>query len=76
MNEAATLGGIETGHLSGDASPMQGLDKESQILVERLVASLGKCVLGLTESSSAGSEARMYRRRMDAARRILEGLDE
>ncbi|KAG8674471.1 hypothetical protein FPOAC2_00493 [Fusarium poae] len=76
LNEAATLGGIETGHIDGNASPMQGIDKESQILVERLVASLGKCVLGLTESSRAGSEARMYRRRIDAARRILEGLDE
>lgn len=76
MNEAAALGGIETGHRDGDASPMQGLDKESQILVERLVASLGKCVLGLTESSRAGSEARMYRRRIDTARRILEGLEE
>ncbi|GKU00177.1 hypothetical protein FLAG1_04564 [Fusarium langsethiae] len=76
LNEAATLGGIETGHRDGDASPMQGIDKESQVLVERLVASLGKCVLGLTESSRAGSEARMYRRRIDAARRVLEGLDE
>ncbi|KAM0423912.1 hypothetical protein ACHAPD_002394 [Fusarium lateritium] len=76
LNEAATLGGIETGHIDGNASPMQGIDKESQILVERLVASLGKCVLGLTESSRAGSEARMYRRRIDAARRVLEGLDE
>ncbi|RGP74357.1 hypothetical protein FLONG3_6136 [Fusarium longipes] len=76
LNEAATLGGIETGRLDGNASPMQGIDKESQILVERLVASLGKCVLGLTESSRAGSEARMYRRRIDAARRVLEGLDE
>ncbi|WXC54515.1 hypothetical protein SNK03_000512 [Fusarium graminearum] len=76
LNEAATLGGIETVNRDGDASPMQGIDKESQILVERLVASLGKCVLGLTESSRAGSEARMYRRRIDAARRVLEGLDE
>ncbi|KAF4446506.1 hypothetical protein F53441_9846 [Fusarium austroafricanum] len=75
MNEAASLGGIESGQNNGNAS-VQGLDKESQILVERLVASLGKCVLGLTESSRAGSEARMYRRRIDTARRILEGLEE
>ncbi|KAF5969068.1 hypothetical protein FBULB1_10424 [Fusarium bulbicola] len=76
LNEAAGLGGIEGGQRNGNTSAVQGLDKESQILVERLVASLGKCVLGLTESSRAGTEARMYRRRIDAARRILEGLEE
>ncbi|KAF5597056.1 hypothetical protein FPCIR_3692 [Fusarium pseudocircinatum] len=76
LNEAAGLGGIEGGQKDGNTSAVHGLDKESQILVERLVASLGKCVLGLTESSRAGTEARMYRRRIDAARRILEGLEE
>ncbi|KIL94950.1 hypothetical protein FAVG1_01881 [Fusarium avenaceum] len=76
LNEAASLGGIENGQNNGNASAVPGLDKESQILVERLVASLGKCVLGLTESSRAGSEARMYRRRIDTARRILEGLED
>ncbi|KAF5669220.1 hypothetical protein FHETE_4978 [Fusarium heterosporum] len=76
LNEAASLGGIESGQNNGNASAVPGLDKESQILVERLVASLGKCVLGLTESSRAGSEARMYRRRIDTARRILEGLED
>ncbi|KAM0564407.1 hypothetical protein ACHAPJ_000620 [Fusarium lateritium] len=76
LNEAASLGGIETEQRNGSPSAVQGLDKESQILVERLVATLGKCVLGLTESSRAGSEARMYRRRIDTARRILEGLEE
>ncbi|RBQ81990.1 hypothetical protein FVER14953_00879 [Fusarium verticillioides] len=76
LNEAAGLGGIEGGQKNGNTSAVHGLDKESQILVERLVASLGKCVLGLTESSRAGTEARMYRRRIDAARRILEGLEE
>ncbi|KAF4951142.1 hypothetical protein FGADI_7757 [Fusarium gaditjirri] len=76
LNEAAGFSGIEGGQKNGNTSAVQGLDKESQILVERLVASLGKCVLGLTESSRAGTEARMYRRRIDAARRILEGLEE
>ncbi|KAM0203871.1 hypothetical protein ACHAPI_000871 [Fusarium lateritium] len=76
LNEAASLGGIENGHNNANGSAVPGLDKESQILVERLVASLGKCVLGLTESSRAGSEARMYRRRIDTARRILEGLED
>lgn len=54
---------------------VQGLAKEDQILVERLVASLGKCVLGLSEASKASTEARMYRRRIDMARPILEGLE-
>jgi hypothetical protein len=36
------------------------------------VASLGKCVLGLTETGRASAESRMYRRRIDAARRVLE----
>jgi hypothetical protein len=55
---------------------MQTLLREDRYLVERLVANLGQCVLGLTESGKASSESRMYRRRIDAARRILEGLDQ
>jgi hypothetical protein len=43
--------------------------------VERLVASLGRCVLGLTENGRASAESRMFRRRLDAARRVLEGVD-
>jgi hypothetical protein len=56
--------------------PLQLLGKEDRIYVDRLVASLGKCVLALGEASRASSEARAYRRRLDAARRILEGLDD
>ncbi|KAL2269777.1 hypothetical protein VTJ83DRAFT_1961 [Remersonia thermophila] len=55
--------------------PLEALLREDKYLVERLVASLGKCVVGLTENGRAGSESRMYRRRLDAARRVLEGLD-
>lgn len=58
------------------AAPIQGLHKDDQAAVERLVASLGKCVLGLGEASRAGTEGRDFRRRIDAARRILEGLEE
>ncbi|KLU81472.1 hypothetical protein MAPG_00561 [Magnaporthiopsis poae ATCC 64411] len=54
---------------------MQQLMREDQFLVERLVAGIGRCVLGLSENGRAGSESRMYRRRLDAARRILEGID-
>lgn len=61
---------------SGTAAVMETLPRDDQFLVERLVASLGRCVLGMTESGRASTEARMYRRRIDAARKILEGLVE
>lgn len=64
MQENGTTAGIET------------LPRDDQFLVERTVASLGRCVLGLTESGRASVEGRMYRRRIDAARRILEGTDQ
>lgn len=53
--------------------PIGQLEKEDQALVERMVASLGKCVLGLSENGRAGSESRVFRRRIEAARQILEG---
>ncbi|KAH9218467.1 hypothetical protein DL95DRAFT_81638 [Leptodontidium sp. 2 PMI_412] len=54
-------------------SPVHMLAREDQILVERLVASLGKCVLGLQESGRGTYEGRVFRRRLDAARGVLEG---
>ncbi|KAL0469065.1 hypothetical protein QR685DRAFT_564189 [Neurospora intermedia] len=54
---------------------LQALMREDKYLVERLVASLGKCVLGLTENGRASAESRMYRRRIDMARKILEGFE-
>ncbi|KAK0655571.1 hypothetical protein B0T16DRAFT_315840 [Cercophora newfieldiana] len=57
------------------SQPLQAMLREDKYLVERLVAGLGRCVLGLTENGRASTESRMYRRRIDAARRILEGLD-
>lgn len=60
---------------SGTTAVMETLPRDDQFLVERLVASLGRCVLGLTESERASTEAQMYRRRIDAARRILEGME-
>lgn len=58
---------------NGTSAIMETLPRDDQFLVERLVASLGRCVLGLTENGRASTEARMYRRRIEAARRILEG---
>ncbi len=58
------------------AHPLEGLLREDRYLVERLVASLGRCVLGLTENGRASAESRMFRRRIDAARKALEGGEE
>ncbi|KAM3071396.1 hypothetical protein ACMFMG_008991 [Clarireedia jacksonii] len=54
-------------------SPVHMLAPDDQKLVERLVASLGKCVLGMQEAGPNSYDARMWRRRLDAARRVLEG---
>lgn len=61
---------------NGTTAVIDTLPRDDQFLVERTVASLGRCVLGLTESGRASVEGRMYRRRIDAARRILEGIDQ
>lgn len=78
MSDAASVmeGGERKNTLTSSAEQLQNLHREDQIAVERLVASLGKCVLALGEGSRAGAEARTMRRRIDAARRVLEGLDE
>ncbi|KAI5926335.1 hypothetical protein F4810DRAFT_656435 [Camillea tinctor] len=77
MSETASICDRESIYTGETAAPINSLLKEDQILVERLVASLGRCVLGLTESGRASTESRLFRRRIDAARRILEGdLDE
>ncbi|KAI1504636.1 hypothetical protein F5X99DRAFT_371590 [Biscogniauxia marginata] len=77
MSETASICDRESIHSGESAAPIDSLLKEDQILVERLVAGLGRCVLGLTESGRASTESRLYRRRIEAARRILEGgLDE
>lgn len=55
---------------------VQMLPKEDQLLVEGLVASLGRCVFGLGEASPTSAEGQAYRQRIEAARRILEGSGE
>lgn len=61
---------------AGTGAAMQSLSREDQLLVERLVASLGRCVLGLTEAPRGTAESREFRRRIDLARRLLEGSEE
>lgn len=70
------LASVINGSPTKPSKAMKTLLREDQYLVERLVANLGRCVLGLTESGRASAESRAYRRRIEAARRILEGLDE
>jgi hypothetical protein len=62
--------------INSGAKPIEMLQREDQILVERLVASLGKCVLGLTENVRASTESRQLRRRIEMARRILDGVEQ
>jgi hypothetical protein len=63
------------GDMNGKMHPhaLQTLHPDDRILVERLVAGLGRCVLALAESGKASTDARIYRRRIDAAKNILEG---
>ncbi|RYP20988.1 hypothetical protein DL765_002525 [Monosporascus sp. GIB2] len=68
-------GGVDGTAPAAATGAMDTLSREDQILVERLVASLGRCVLGLTEVGRASPESRMYRRRIEAAKRALEGLN-
>jgi hypothetical protein len=76
LSEAIRLNRSSSDSLDGrQVSPVDMLAREDQILVERLVGSLGKCVLGLQEAGRASSEGRMWRRRLDAARRVLDGQE-
>jgi hypothetical protein len=64
------------GGIQDRTAPIEALPKEDQLLVERLVASLGKCVLGLTESGRVSPESTVFRKRIERARRLLEGFEE
>ena len=57
----------------GAAKVLESLQREDQLLVQRLADSMGRCVLALGESGRASAEGRAYRRRLEAARRVLEG---
>ncbi|KAI5862600.1 hypothetical protein GGS23DRAFT_83908 [Durotheca rogersii] len=57
-------------------SPIQKLQKDDQILVERLFGSIGQSIIGLAESGRGSTEYRSYRRRLEAARRVLDSLED
>ena len=73
MSGAAAACGKD-GAERGGTTAIQALNRDDQILVQRLVAGLGRCVLGLSEAGQASSEGRMYRRRLYEAKKLLEGL--
>lgn len=62
------------GEEAGPASSLQLGDRDEE-LVERLVKSLAKVCGHVHESGAEGSqyEARVFRRKLDAARRVLDG---
>lgn len=74
--ESFPLGDTASLRHSGFPGAVQMLAKEDQVLVEGLIAGLGQCVLKLSERSRASTEGRLNLRRLEAARRILEGVDE
>jgi hypothetical protein len=62
-----------TGSATGDMREL--LARDDQLLVQRLVGSLGKCILALGEAGRASAEGRAQRRRLDRALRVLEGVE-
>lgn len=62
---------------SGSGSPtVVPLSTEDQFSVDRLVGCFNRCVEGLTDLKESPNMRATYRRRLEAARRILEGEDE
>lgn len=59
----------------GNTASLQMLQRDDQVLVQRLVACLGRCILGLSEAGRASAEGRAYRRKIEAARRALESFE-
>lgn len=74
MNETASICDKESINGGSRSPAIQTLSREDQMMVERVVASLGQCVLGLTEASRTNPGGRdEFRRRIDAASKMLEG---
>ncbi|GJN77819.1 hypothetical protein PLIIFM63780_001312 [Purpureocillium lilacinum] len=73
MSETTSVYDRESTNGGPHSPAIQMLSREDQLLVEHVVASLGKCVLGLTEASRTNpSGLEEFRRRIEAAKRVLE----
>ncbi|KAI1430122.1 hypothetical protein F5Y12DRAFT_1963 [Xylaria sp. FL1777] len=75
MSETASICEKESLHDGEKVPPMQMLQRDDQILVERLVESLGRCVLGLSEAGRASVQEKAYRRKIEAACKVLEEFE-
>lgn len=73
LNDSTTIMEVQSNEERLQPSPVHMLAKDDQALVEQVVASLGKCVLGLQDAAPGSYEGRLWRRRLDAARRLLDG---
>ncbi|KAG5988155.1 hypothetical protein E4U43_004826 [Claviceps pusilla] len=73
MNETASIRDRDSVGSGPNSPAIQTLSREDQLLVEQVVASLGRCVLGLSESVRQGTGNHdHYRRRIEAAKKLLE----
>lgn len=62
------------GTMNGTPSPLLPLTLEDQAAADRVLSSLGKCVNALRDKSEPGTASHeTYRRRLEAARQILDG---
>ncbi|KAL6868651.1 hypothetical protein J3F83DRAFT_707914 [Trichoderma novae-zelandiae] len=75
LTDASSIYSQASSNGRGGQSPaLQVLSKDVQQTVERVVASLGKCVLALGEADGAHTGGHeLYKRRIEAALRALEG---
>lgn len=77
MNETASICDKDSAGSGPNSPAIQTLSREDQLLVEQVVASLGRCVLGLSEATRQGAGNHdHYRRRIEAARKLLENVSE
>lgn len=75
QNSSSRENGVAKGTVSGVSSPtLMPLSTDDQAAVNRVLSSVGKCVASLRDQSDSASAMHdTYRRRLEAARQILEG---
>ncbi|SPN97018.1 uncharacterized protein DNG_00534 [Cephalotrichum gorgonifer] len=75
MSETASICEMGGAGGVGGTPAIQSLDRDDQLLVQAVVAGLGRCVLGLSEADEASAEGALYRQRLQEVKRLLEGLE-